>query len=102
MSHQGEEGEFLLRMRDYMPTNQRDMLTWVTLAPSLRSALLRCQDHDLRSAYNKCLDTLAVFRTQHLILASRYITSQVKRLGKLKIEIEFIYRQTQKKIKLNI
>ena len=74
--HDGPEGQFLVRMRSYMPPNQRDLVFLV----SSRSGHLRsiCTGvPELERGYNQCLETLAEFRTQHLILVSRYITTQV-------------------------
>lgn len=78
------QGEFLIRMRDYMPPNQRQMLAWVSQGPSLRNVCQ--QDQRLKTMYNECLEALVHFRTEHLILASRYITSQVKRLVLKRLE----------------
>jgi len=78
VKHNGREGEFLVRMRDYMPPNQRGLLNWVLNAPSLRTI---CEQRaknkpGILEKFNNCVLALANFRTQHLILVSRYITSQ--------------------------
>lgn len=67
-----------------MPPNQRQMLAWVGQGPSLR--IMCQQDQRLKTMYNECLEALVHFRTEHLILASRYITSQVKRLVLKRLE----------------
>ena len=75
VDHAQREGEFLRRMRQYMPPNQRGMLEELAKYPSLRTV---CEGREkLKGKYNDCLARLAEFRTQHLILVSRYITSQV-------------------------
>ena len=75
VEHADREGEFLVRMRQYMPPNQREMLEELASYPSLRTV---CEGReDLQGKYNDCLARLAEFRTQHLILVSRYITNQV-------------------------
>ena len=75
VEHREREGEFLVRMRQYMPPNQRAMLEQLARYPSVRSV---CEGREeLEGEYNECLARLAEFRTQHLILVSRYITSQV-------------------------
>ena len=75
VEHGGSSGEFLARMRDYMPPNQREMLEQLAHYPSLRTV---CEGKkELEGDYNECLTRLTEFRTQHLILVSRYITSQV-------------------------
>ena len=66
-------GEFLVRMRDYMPPAQRGLIAWVSGGPGLRG---ECEARGLRGEYNQCVTALAGLRTQHLVLVSRYITSQ--------------------------
>ena len=79
VEHGEREGEFLVRMRQYMPPNQREMLASLAQYPSLRSV---CEGNNrLEDRYNECLASLAEFRTQHLVLVSRFITVQVGRLG---------------------
>ena len=69
VEHAEREGEFLVRMRQYMPPNQREMLEELASYPSLRTV---CEGReDLQGKYNDCLARLADFRTQHLILVSR-------------------------------
>lgn len=74
VEHGGKEGEFLVRMRRYMPPVQRGLIAWVTRAPGLRGA---AELRGLGGSYNECVGALAELRTQHLVLVSRYITSQV-------------------------
>ena len=77
VEHSQREGEFLRRMRQYMPPNQREMLEELSKLPSMRSV---CQGREeLERKYNLCLSSLERLRTEHLILVSRYITSQVRR-----------------------
>ena len=86
VDHTRGEGEFLVRMRDYMPPNQRAMLAQLAELPSLRSL---CEgSEELQERYNNCLLSLDQFRTQHLILASRYITDQVTTGGR---QLHFMY-----------
>ena len=99
VEHGGSSGEFLARMRDYMPPVQRGLIAWVTGRPGLRSAAevsklysfifsflstttlksLLLQVRGLGERYNECVRALGMLRTQHLVLVSRYITSQVTR-----------------------
>ena len=86
VEHGQGEGEFLVRMRQYMPPNQRAMLAQLAELPSLRSL---CEgSEELQERYNNCLLSLDQFRTQHLILASRYITAQVTTGGR---QLHFMY-----------
>ena len=76
VDHAQREGEFLRRMRQYMPPNQREMLEELSKLPSMRSV---CEGREaLERKYNLCLSSLERLRTEHLILVSRYITSQVR------------------------
>ena len=77
VKHSGPEGDFLVRMRNYMPPNQRDLLAFVAQGPTLRIICQNSGNPDILQLYNICLDKLANFRRQHLILVSRYITTQV-------------------------
>ena len=66
-----------MRMRQYMPPNQREMVAELAKLGSVRSV---CEGREvLERKYNQTLSSLEQFRTQHLILVSRYITSQVTR-----------------------
>lgn len=75
MEHGGSPGEFLERMRRYMPPVQRGLIAWVSSHPGLRGA---AEIRGLGERYNECVRALAELRTQHLVLVSRYITSQVR------------------------
>ena len=91
VEHGEREGEFLLRMRQYMPPNQRKMLEQLASYPSLRTV---CEGREeLEGKYNECLARLAELRTQHLILVSRYIISQVYIAEVRDILIIFLYFQ---------
>ena len=74
MEHGGSPGEFLVRMRRYMPPVQRGLIAWVSSHPGLRG---EAEIRGLGERYNECVMALAELRTQHLVLVSRYITSQV-------------------------
>ena len=58
----------------YMPPCQRDLIAWVAAGPSLRA---ECARRGLEAEYGEAVAGLAQFRTQHLVLVSRYITAQV-------------------------
>lgn len=74
VQHSGQEGKFLVRMRDYMPPNQRGLIRHVEQGPSIRKTCL-AGTQELRDSYNECLSELGMFRTDHLILVARYITT---------------------------
>ena len=57
-----------------MPPCQRDLIAWVAAGPSLRA---ECARRGLEAEYGEAVAGLAQFRTQHLVLVSRYITAQV-------------------------
>ena len=74
--HTGTDAEFLATMREYMPPKHRDFLTALAALPSLREYIKGCEQHELLQCYNLAVQALAAFRTEHLILATRYIVMQ--------------------------
>ena len=67
---------YLAEMRDYMPPRHRAFLEAVEAAPSIRAAVLRSSNRELRAAYDECLRWLEAFRSTHLDYAARYIHHQ--------------------------
>ena len=78
VKHSGREGAFLVRMREYMPPNQAGLIKHIEQGPSIREACIRA-DPLIKEKYNVCLEALEHFRTEHLILVSRYITTPSNR-----------------------
>ena len=65
-------------MRHYMPAKHRDFLEALTHQPSVREYIKQCKDRDLIAGYNGAVEALAHFRSEHVILVTRYIVLQKK------------------------
>ncbi|MCM1984490.1 hypothetical protein [Lyngbya confervoides] len=68
--------DYLLEMRDYMPPRHRAFITEVESSVDLRGFLQGSIYPQIQQQYNRCLDLLEQFRTQHLEFAARYIQRQ--------------------------
>ena len=77
-THTGSDAEFLQTMRHYMPAKHRDFLEALTHQPSVREYIKQCKDRDLIAGYNGAVEALAKFRSEHVILVTRYIVLQKK------------------------
>ena len=77
-THTGSDAEFLQTMRHYMPAKHRDFLEALTRQPSVREYIKQCKDRDLIAGYNGAVKALAKFRSEHVILVTRYIVLQKK------------------------
>lgn len=65
---------FLDMQRWHMPRSHRQFLLSLSLQPPLRALVLANKSNeDLLQAYNECVETLAEFRNQHIIMVTRYI-----------------------------
>lgn len=72
--------DYLLEMRDYMPTQHRALLTQLAAGPELRSYIIN-QRHNsaaLVEAYNACVLGIERFRALHLQYAASYIHQQAQ------------------------
>ena len=76
--HAGPEQEFLLAMREYMPQKHRKFLETLDHLPSVREYVLQSNDTELVSSYNLAVEALCKFRSQHVILVTRYVVMQKK------------------------
>ena len=78
-----------------MPPNQRGLLNWVLSAPSLRTVCEQKAKNkpEILEKFNNCVLALANFRTQHLILVSRYIISQVDSNNTIIIITKGVYKR---------
>ncbi|XP_046854989.1 indoleamine 2,3-dioxygenase 2-like isoform X1 [Xenia sp. Carnegie-2017] len=70
------EQTFLESMLDHMPRWHREFLLYVRSGPSIREYVLQSNDLKLQQLYNKCLERLTEYRTDHIIIAARYVTIQ--------------------------
>ena len=72
----GESSEFLDLQRKHMPRPHRHFLDVLAKQPSIREFIQQSADRKLICDYNAALDSLVGFRSQHVILATRYIVNQ--------------------------
>ena len=77
-THTGSDAEFLQTMRHYMPAKHRDFLEALTRQPSVREYIKHSKDNSLIARYNGAVEALAHFRSEHVILVTRYIVLQKK------------------------
>lgn len=75
-SHSGSEAEFLQEMRTYMPRKHSEFLKVLGKLPSVREYVRLSGDSELIQSYNSAVQALADFRSEHIILATRYIITQ--------------------------
>ncbi|XP_036911320.1 LOW QUALITY PROTEIN: indoleamine 2,3-dioxygenase 2 [Sturnira hondurensis] len=71
--HSKESGDFLLRMREYMPPSHRAFLEELQAAPSLRHHILSSGNGQLLTAYNQCVEALAELRSYHITVVTKYL-----------------------------
>ncbi|NWR78884.1 I23O2 dioxygenase, partial [Centropus unirufus] len=73
--HSEESTAFLRRMRDYMPKPHRAFVEEICRAPSLKQHVLSSGDARLCKAFNQCISALADFRSYHIAIVTKYITT---------------------------
>ncbi|KFV85015.1 Indoleamine 2,3-dioxygenase 2, partial [Struthio camelus australis] len=73
--HSEESTAFLHRMRDYMPPPHRAFVEEIQRAPSLKQHVLSSRNGQLCTAFNRCVSALADFRTHHITIVTKYITT---------------------------
>uniref|UniRef100_A0A1A7X0S5 Indoleamine 2,3-dioxygenase 1 n=2 Tax=Iconisemion striatum TaxID=60296 RepID=A0A1A7X0S5_9TELE len=82
--HQGETGDFLTRMRDYMPPAHRQLIETLSVCRSLRDFVITSSSSDLCQAYNSCVSALADLRSYHLNTVAKFVIvpgNQVRSMG---------------------
>ncbi|THH15999.1 hypothetical protein EW146_g4577 [Bondarzewia mesenterica] len=78
-----EKGNFLTRMRDYMPLVHRRFIEALgTMATGLREAAGRDGSEGARAAYNEAVRALRDFRSVHVRVATLYIVNQQRKEGR--------------------
>lgn len=76
--HSGrKEHEFVSAMRDYMPRGHREFLNRLEAMPSVRDFCRESGDQELIGRYNGVVEELVKFRSNHIVLVTRYIINQV-------------------------
>ena len=72
--HGTDDKEFLDTQKWHMPRSHRQFLLALSLQPSLREYVQHHRSNEvLVTAYNNCIKELGHFRSQHIILVTRYI-----------------------------
>ena len=72
----GATEEFLKDMRKYMPTKHRKFVEYISSQPSLRDYVVNTGDLELITQYNATVDAFVNYRSNHIILVTRYVVIQ--------------------------
>jgi indoleamine 2,3-dioxygenase len=72
IEHTGHGLEFLVKMQDYMPEKHRKYLKMVKGLPSLKDHVQQSTP-DVKKMFDKCVNNIALFRKEHLVLVHNYI-----------------------------
>lgn len=81
IDHQDQGGQFLRRMREYMPLKHRQFLAEFEAGPSLREYILHKKPEysRLKELYNQSVELLDAFRKKHLEISVNYVVKQARR-----------------------
>lgn len=74
--HHGDGKEFISEMKSYMPQKHREFLEKLTEMPPIRDYCQKSGNPSLIASFNNTIEELAKFRTDHVILVTRYIVNQ--------------------------
>ena len=74
--HYGDGKEFITEMKSYMPQEHRDFLERLAQMPPIREYCKNSGSSELVARFNGTVEELAKFRTDHVILVTRYIVNQ--------------------------
>ncbi|KAK5910322.1 hypothetical protein CesoFtcFv8_004167 [Champsocephalus esox] len=84
IKHEETSGEFLTRMRNYMPPAHKQLVQDISLQPSLKGFIQQQASERLNQAFQRCVKTLVVLRSYHIKVVSRYITVPAARARQLR------------------
>ena len=76
--HTGSDLDFLQAMRHYMPSKHREFLEMLSQQPPVRDFAVHSGNRELIDSYNKAVDAFGEFRSDHVVLVTRYIVMQKK------------------------
>lgn len=79
--HCGDGKRFISEMKSYMPDKHREFLERLTEMPPIREHCKKTGNTDLIAGFNDTIEELAKFRTDHVILVTRYIVNQKQHGG---------------------
>ena len=74
--HTGFDAEFLETMRKYMPARHSAFLDALTRQPSVRDYVKQSKEPDLVASYNSAVQAFSDFRSDHVVMVTRYIVLQ--------------------------
>lgn len=97
VSHGGNSGSFLTRMRNYMPPAHKQLIQDISLQPSLRSFVQQQTCKRLNQAFDQCVTKLLAMRSYHINVVSRFVTVPAARARQLRnqsqsSEVEMVSR----------
>ncbi|GFN87187.1 indoleamine 2,3-dioxygenase 2-like [Plakobranchus ocellatus] len=79
VQHTEEKREFLVHMRDFMPTEHRRLIEDLEKWPhKLRDVVLSSKSPTLRQSYNNCVQAVVNLRTYHMQIVTKYIVTASK------------------------
>ena len=76
--HHGEGKEFISEMKSYMPRGHREFLERLVEMTPVRDYCRASGNAELVSSFNETVEELGQFRTDHVILVTRYIVNQLR------------------------
>lgn len=79
VEHTGADREFLEQQKLHMPPSHREFLKELAHQPSVRDYISHSGNSDLVRSYNRALANLADFRTNHVIVVTRYIVLHARK-----------------------
>lgn len=81
--HESEHGtKFLLDQRAYMPQKHQNFLNELQIKYSndyIKNLVLKFNDEELTSSYDKCIDSLKMFRQAHYNIVHKYIVKFIEK-----------------------
>ncbi|KAF3695945.1 Indoleamine 2,3-dioxygenase 2 [Channa argus] len=86
IKHEAKSGDFLTRMRNYMPPAHKELIEDISLQPSLRNFVQQQTNEHLNQAFHLCVTKLLAFRSYHISIVSRFITVPAARARQLRNE----------------
>ena len=81
VKHKGETEEFLKLQRKHMPRLHRNYLEVLERRLSMKEYVANCNNRLVTEAYNEAVKHLITFRTQHIVLVTRYIIQPKSKLS---------------------
>ena len=76
VQHEGMDAKFLNAMQSYMPTKHRQFLEYLSRQPSLRRHIIDSGEEELIKQFNATVEAFVNYRSNHVILVTRYIVMQ--------------------------